>query len=310
MILTKVIVNTTSDGSDLVANILISNGSNGATIVDKKDVVSFMADNPKLEYSETIITFYPTQALVVGVVQKENQEETLKQIKKDLSALQKNSPFNVGELSIRTEDVNDEHYVDIWMDFYKPYVVGKLKIYASWQKIAKSFFKVPIIVKPGPAFGTGQHPTTECCLELLQKIPVAGKSILDIGTGTGILAICALKLGAKVACLTDIDDVAIESSNENCEINGCLNKVTILKEDVVGNPSINADIVFLNISTEWALNYAENIKKNINKNGHLIVSGVYEYDKEKVFNHYKSCGYEIEKEMTKDGWVTFLARVK
>lgn len=308
MILTKVIVNTTSAGADLVSNILIKNGSNGTTIVDKKDVLDFMRENPKLKYSNTITEFYPSQALVVGVIDPATKTETLKKIKKDLTTLAKNSPFVLGELSVRCEDVNDEHYKDIWNDYYKPFVVGKLKIYAKWQKVKNAFFKIPIILNPGPAFGTGQHPTTEACLALLQTLNLHGKTVLDIGTGTGILGIASIKLGAKSATLTDIDEVAIDSAKLNAETNNCLDKVNILKQDIVGDSNFVADVALVNIDSKCAINFANGLKQNLTQHGDVIISGVLKTDLDEVSKTYERNGYKIIKQLQKEDWVAFIAQ--
>lgn len=310
MILTKVIVNTTTEASDLVANILMQNGSNGATIVDKSDVINFMHQYPALNYDNNIVACYPEQVLVVGVLAPENSEQGVKQIKQDLQKLLKNSPFNVGELSLRTENVNDEHWVDIWMDYYRPFTVGKLKIYASWQKRGYDIFKVPIVLKPGPAFGTGQHPTTELTLKAMQEINLKGKTVLDIGCGSGILGIAAIKLGASKAYLIDIDDVALDASGENSEINKVQDKVTILNKDLIYSPctDIVGDVIVMNITSEVDKDYAKNIKNNLTNGGMAVISGILPEYEEATINEYKANGLEIVKRYEKDNWVSYLIK--
>ncbi len=308
MILTKVIVNTTTEASDLVANILIQNGSSGATIVDKSDVINFMHQYPALNYDPNIVSCYPEQVLVVGVLAPESADSGVKSIKMDLQQLLKNSPFNVGELSVRTESVNDEHWLDIWMDYYRPFSVGKLKIYASWQTRKHDLFKLPIVLNPGPAFGTGQHPTTELTLKAMQEINLKNKILLDIGCGSGILGIAGIKLGASKAYLIDIDDVALDASNENSELNGVLDRVEILKKDLIYSPSddIVAGCIVMNITSEVAIDYAPNIKHNLIVGGYAIVSGILPEFAEDVANKYKENGCEIIKKYEKDNWVSYL----
>lgn len=308
MILKKVIVKTTTEGADFVSSILINNGCTGTTIVDKSDVI--IATNNDKSANE-LTRFYPESVLVVGVIENEDPAIALENIKNTLAAL-KQSAKGVGPLTIRTEDVNSEHWSDIWQDYYKAYIVGKIKICGTWQKQTKSLFKIPVLLNPGAAFGTGQHPTTELVIMSMQKLNLKGKTVMDVGCGSGILAICALKLGAKNAILLDIDDVAIDSSLLNAQTNNVKDKVTVLKKDIIYkvDKTLKADIVFVNINSKINMDYAKNINNNINNNGIVILSGILPEYRDKIRNAYEEQGFDVCDELKLDNWITYVMRKK
>lgn len=310
MIFKKVIVKTNSSGADLVSSILIENGCTGTTIVDKADVL-FATNSEAL--TKELTCYYPEGVLVVGVIEKEDPTEDFQKIKEKIKSI-KEQTKQFGTLTIRTEEVNSEHWSDIWQDYHKPYTIGKVRIFGTWQKPSFSLFKTPILLNPGPAFGTGQHPSTELIISALQKINLKNKTVLDVGCGSGILGITALKLGAKHATLIDIDDVAIESSLLNSATNQVEDKVTVIKKDIVykAEPSLKADILVCNISNEINLDYAKNMANNVVDGGMgiAILSGTLsDYDKQ-TQTEYEKNGFEIIEKTNIDHWVAYVMRKK
>lgn len=307
MILKKVIVKTTTEGADLVSSILIENGCTGTTIVDKTDVIIATKDETK---ASELTRFYPKNVLVVGVIEHEDPTQALKDINQTLEYIKKNSD-NLGELSIRTEDVNSEHWSDIWQDYYKAYIVGKIKICGTWQRQTKSLFKIPLYLNPGAAFGTGQHPTTELVIMSMQKfINLKDKTVIDVGCGSGILGLCALKLGAKHATLLDIDDVAVDSALLNAQTNNLKDKVSVIKKDIIykKDTTIKGDVIFININSQINYDYAKNVNNNINPNGIIILSGILPEYREKIKNVYEEQGFKVISELTLDNWITYVMR--
>lgn len=304
MQLTKVIVKTTSYGSDFVSDILISNGSLGTTFIDKENTKKFLSEqnqNLNKQEIEKIVQSYPDYVLVVGTVEKKSDVDN---ITKDLSVLAKNATDNVGELVVRTEQISDDHWTDIWTDFFKPFTIGNIKIYSTLHKQSLDLFKTKIILKPGPAFGTGQHPTTLSCIKFLQKLNLKNKCVFDIGCGSGILGIVALKSGAKEVLFTDIDNSAILDTNTNLKLNKLNAKV--LKEDIIGNPNYKTDILVCNISTEVCLSFVDKISQNLNNKAFLILSGIIDENTQIVTNAYSKKGFNMIEKVSLDGWTTIL----
>ena len=165
MLLKKVIVKTTTKGTDIVSALLLNNGCQGTTIVDKSDVIVSIQDEKQ---ANELIRFYPDDALVVGVIEDDNPTKCITNIRALLKELKSNK--ELGSLTARIEEVNSEHWSDIWQDYYKAYIVGKIKICGTWQKVGPNIFKIPVYLNPGAAFGTGQHPTTELVIMAMQKL--------------------------------------------------------------------------------------------------------------------------------------------
>lgn len=307
MILKKVIVKTTSEGADIVSAILIENGCTGTTIVDKSDVIIATKDEEK---ASELTRFYPKNVLVVGVIENADPNEAISTIEQTLNYIKRNSK-GLGDLTVRIEEVNSEHWSDIWQDYYKAYIVGKIKICGTWQRQSKSLFKIPLYLNPGAAFGTGQHPTTELVIMSMQKfVNLKDKNVIDVGCGSGILGLCALKLGAKHATLIDIDDVAIDSALLNAQTNNLKHKVTVLKKDIIykENKTLKGDVLFVNINSETNYDYAKNINNNINPNGIVILSGILPEYREKIKVAYEQQGFEVQNELTLDNWITYVMR--
>lgn len=308
MILKKVIVKTTTEGADVVSTVLLNNGCNGTTIVDKSDVIIMT----KTQKEATELTkFYPESVLVVGVIESCDSDKALANIEKELAKIKTNSPA-FGELTVRTEEVNSEHWTDIWQDYYKAYIVGKIKICGTWQKQNKSLFKIPVLLNPGAAFGTGQHPTTELVIMAMQKQNLKDKIVMDVGCGSGILGICALKLGAKHAILLDIDNVAIESSELNAQTNNLKDKVTVIKKDIIyaKDTTLKADIIFVNINSKINLDFATNVNNHVDTNGIIMLSGILPEYRQKIKDAYEVQGFEVLNELTLDNWITYVMRKK
>lgn len=306
MIFKKVIVKTNSDGADIVSSILLDNGCNGTTIVDKSDVIIVAKDD---KTATELTKYYPQNVLVVGVIEVEDANSAIEQITKELETIKKNSN-KLGALTLRTEEVNSEHWTDIWQDYYKAYTIGKIKICGTWQRQSKSLFKIPVLLNPGAAFGTGQHPTTELVIMSMQRLNLKNKTIMDVGCGSGILGICAVKLGAKHAYMLDIDNVAVESAMLNAQTNNVKDKVTVLKKDIIykKNNSLKADIIFCNINSKINYDYAANINNNINKDGVAILSGILPEYRALIKDAYTKQGFEVMSELTLDNWITYVMR--
>ena len=148
--------------------------------------------------------------------------------------------------TVETEGVEQEDWQNGWRKYYHPMDIGKrLAIVPSWQEYDTD--RVKLVLDPGLAFGTGGHETTSLCMEALDERVTGGERVLDIGTGSGILAIAALKLGAAVAEGVDIDPVAVRTAGENAALNGVQDKLTVLVGDLSDKASGKYDIITANI---------------------------------------------------------------
>ena len=152
------------------------------------------------------------------------------------------------------------------------------------------------------AFGTGEHETTSMCLKLLQEYLTPQSVCIDVGCGSGILGIAAVKLGAKFAYLTDIDDIAVKSAGHNCKINGVDGKVKVSRSDLLESADIRGDIMLANITAEILCRLAPSIPKNLKAGGVLILSGIIESRLQSVLTAFTAQGLSLDKQIKDGEW--------
>ena len=188
-----------------------------------------------------------------------------------------------------------------WKQFYKPMEIGKrLAVVPSWQEYDTD--RVKLILDPGLAFGTGGHETTNLCLEVLDERVKGGERVLDIGTGSGILAIAALKLGAAVAEGVDIDPVAVRTAGENAALNGVADKLTVLVGDLSDKASGRYDIITANIVANAILSLAPAVPGLMAENATFIASGIIDSRKDEVIAALEAAGLTVQEVKEKRGW--------
>ena len=152
------------------------------------------------------------------------------------------------------------------------------------------------------AFGTGEHETTSMCVELLQEYLTPDSVCIDVGCGSGILGISAVKLGAKFAYLTDIDAVAVESANHNCALNGVTDNVQVARANLLDDSNLKGDIMLANITADILANLAPSIPKNLKAGGTLILSGIIDSKLETVIEVYTAQGLTLDRKVKKGEW--------
>ena len=156
---------------------------------------------------------------------------------------------------------------------------------------------------------SGEHETTSMCLKLLQEYITPQSVCIDVGCGSGILGISAIKLGANYAYLTDIDYVAVESAKHNAEINGVLEKVTVAHSNLLDDAEIKGDIMLANITAEILCGLAPSIPKNLKAGGTLILSGIIESRLEMVITAFSAQGLRLEKQVREGEWLALAFRL-
>ena len=188
-----------------------------------------------------------------------------------------------------------------WRKYYHPMDVGqRLAIVPSWQDYDTD--RVKLILDPGLAFGTGGHETTNLCLEVLDERVKGGERVLDIGTGSGILAIAALKLGAAVAEGVDIDPVAVRTAGENAALNGVADKLTVLVGDLSDKASGKYDIITANIVANAIMSLAPAVPGLMADDAVFIASGIIDSRKDEVIAALEAAGLAVLEVKEKRGW--------
>ena len=200
-----------------------------------------------------------------------------------------------------TEGVEQEDWQNGWRKYYHPMDVGqRLAIVPSWQDYDTD--RVKLILDPGLAFGTGGHETTNLCLEVLDERVKGGERVLDIGTGSGILAIAALKLGAAVAEGVDIDPVAVRTAGENAALNGVADKLTVLVGDLSDKASGKYDIITANIVANAIMSLAPAVPGLMADDAVFIASGIIDSRKDEVIAALEAAGLAVLEMKEKRGW--------
>jgi ribosomal protein L11 methyltransferase len=281
----KYTISTTTEAEDLVASALSEIGIEGAQIEDNvplsdEDTKGMFIDIlPELPPDDGTarVSFYidPDKDTELA------EEDLLKMVREKLEELRLFA--DCGSLDIVTGETEDADWINNWKQYFKPFMVGEILIKPTWEAIPEGWkYNICLSIDPGTAFGTGSHETTQLVLTELQKHLKPGDSILDVGTGSGILSIAALKLGAAHAIGTDLDEAAVNASKENMAENGISEKdFELILGNIIDDESVKAsvgdetcDIVVANILAPVILLLQREIPRHLKRGGVFIMSGI------------------------------------
>lgn len=300
-------IHTTSAGSELIADIMWRYTTYGVAISDVKDVIALQQNKAMYwDYIDETLTQDNTDVLVKAFIPVDETEKILPLIRWDLEELSQNCKGYVplGTLESTRREVEGDDWLEIWKTHFRPLHIGeKIVVCPEWIKYEKQPHEEVVLLDSNMAFGTGEHETTAMCLKLLQQYLTPQSVCIDVGCGSGILGISAIKLGAKYAYLTDIDYVAVESAKHNSEINGVADKVTVAHSNLLDNAEIKGDIMLANITAEILCGLAPSIPKNLKAGGTLILSGIIESRLDMVIKAFTAQNLTLEKRLKEGEWI-------
>ena len=238
-----------------------------------------------------------------------SEEQARQRIAEGLWHLSSLGPQYVGELETRI--VNEEDWANAWKDYYHVTHIGeRLVIRPSWREYAPKAHEVVLELDPGMAFGTGLHPTTRMCLEQLERLVRPGMRVLDVGTGSGILALAAAKLGAESVYCIDNSSVAVESAAANAAANGLSERVSVslgtLDEAEAASLAGQFNLVLANIIARVIGAIAPQLAQTLAPDGLLITSGIIEDRRHEAEEPLLASGLKLVDEVTIDDWVTLI----
>ena len=214
------------------------------------------------------------------------------------------------EGKIDLEGMNEDDWAESWKQYYKPVPLGKVTIVPAWEKYEAKEGEVIIRMDPGMAFGTGTHETTRLVIRLMQDELRGGERLLDVGTGSGILSICASKLGAKSCSAYDIDPVAVKVAQENALEDGCDN-ITVGVSDLLRGVDLSGgkyDFCVANIVSDIIIRMMPDIKDYLTDEAPLILSGIIDTRADEVMACVRENGYQIEHIEKENDWVALLCK--
>lgn len=301
----EVTVATASESVEAVANILMEQGASGVAIEDVLDVENFKSDAyGEILDKETYTTLSEGAQVTAYFPETIFLPEVLPIIKGAIDRLPEYG-LAVGKNEISTNEVVEEAWATAWKKYYHPVRISRyLTIVPSWEKYqAKQADEKIITLDPGMAFGTGTHPTTRLTLQALEVYVRGGETVLDVGTGSGVLSIASKHLGAQTVHAYDLDEVAVRSAVENMQLNPIAHDVHVQANNLLTGVEETADIIVANILADIILLMIPDAWRLLKPEGTLIVSGIIEAKKQLVVEAMQAQGFEIDQVFTQKDWV-------
>ncbi|SDK37654.1 50S ribosomal protein L11 methyltransferase [Natronincola ferrireducens] len=308
----EISIKTTTEAVEAVSNILYDAGVAGLVIEDPKDFIFMDNDENSWDYvDESIFANLYEGAIVKGYLpQAPDLVDKIELIRQAVDVLPEYG-LDVGLGEVTTLEVREEDWSHSWKKYYKPTQIGKnIIIKPTWEKYDKSSGEMVIEMDPGMAFGTGTHETTMMCVMELENHVKNYSTVFDIGCGSGILAITAAKLGAEKVIAVDIDEVAIEATNNNVKLNHIADKIDIRKGNLMEVVTEKADVIVANIIAEVIMILSKDIKKFLKTNGTFIASGIILDKIDVVKENLLSIGLDIIKIETMGEWAVVVSKLK
>lgn len=306
---------TTTECEDLVSCMLMDLGISGIEIEDKiplsqtekEQMFVDILPEPETDDGIAYISFY--------LEEDEDKDAMLSKVRTELEEMQ--GYANVGSCRIEESQTEDVDWVNNWKQYFHQFYVDDVLIIPSWEEVRpEDEDKMIIHIDPGTAFGTGMHETTQLCIRQIRKHVTPETEILDVGCGSGILGMLALKFGAKYAVGTDLDPCAIDATHENMEVNGVSkSRYEVMIGNIIDDPAIRErvgyeryDIVVANILADVLVPLTPVIVEQLKDGGIYITSGIIEEKEKTVTDAVEAAGLEVLEVTHQGEWCSVTAR--
>lgn len=299
---------TNRAGEELISAYLYGLGALGVNITDPDDLKDLLSGalNTYWDYIDDKLLINSTEVLVSGIFEQEPSLDDLNTLKGQIAFAKVQMPVDLGECRVEVFAQEEENWLENWKQFYHPIEVGDLTVLPAWEPVPQD--KTIVRINPAGAFGSGEHQTTRLCLTLLMGLDVKDKQVLDIGCGSGILGIAALKLGAKHCYFADIDQACVDNMVENARLND-VTDYTVRQASLNDGCSLKGDIMLANITADILIMLSGKAKANLVKGGYLIISGIIAERDQEVLGAFVSNGFTCLQSLALDEWRAHLLRV-
>ena len=308
-------IKTTTEAEDIVCSSLMDLGVQGVEVEDKIPLTQrekeqmFVDILPEIDVDDGVayISFY--------LEEDEDKEKMLQAVREELNEI--GTYVNVGSMEIEESQTEDVDWVNNWKQYFHQFTIDDVLIIPSWEDVQpEDEDKMIIHIDPGTAFGTGMHETTQLCIRQIKKYVTEDTEILDVGCGSGILGMLALKFGAKHSTGTDLDPCAIDATHENMDVNGISrDQYRVMIGNIIDDKEVQDqvgydryDIVAANILADVLVPLTPVILNHLKTGGIYITSGIIEEKEETVVEAVKAAGLEVLEVNHQGEWVSVTAR--
>lgn len=292
-------ITVSREAEEAVSNILIDLGSQGVAIDDSADYLGQVDQYgelfPEVEQSERVrITgYYPDSVDIEDIAAQANER---------LAELD-GFGLETGDIELTRQELAEEDWADNWKKYFEPArITHDLTIVPSWTDYEVTTGEKIIKLDPGMAFGTGTHPTTKMSLFALKQVLRGGETVLDVGTGSGVLSIASSLLGAKEIFAYDLDDVAVRVAQENIALNAGTENIHVAAGDLLKGVDIEADVIVANILADILVNLTDDAYRLLKDEGYLIMSGIISEKWDLVRESAEAAGFFLETHMIQGEW--------
>ncbi|WP_028549204.1 50S ribosomal protein L11 methyltransferase [Paenibacillus sp. UNC451MF] len=319
----EVTVHTTEEAIEMISNFIHELGAGGVSI-EESGTLNKERDTSLGQWYEKPLNDIPEGRAIIKGYFSDNTEmdaimESLKRSVEQLTEFD----IDTGNPTYELKEVDDEDWANAWKQYFKPLRISeRLTIKPTWEDYNPGPEELIIELDPGMAFGTGTHATTSLCLRTLEKVIQGGEDVIDVGTGSGVLAIAASKLGAKHVLAVDLDPVAVSSATENTRLNGLESNITIKLSDLLGvlreseaagseaslGVKVPVQVVVANILAEIILLFVKDVYDVLAPGGTYVVSGVIQSKQEDVEKGLAEVGFTVTEVHEDQDWVVIIAR--
>nr|WP_218958285.1 50S ribosomal protein L11 methyltransferase [Heyndrickxia oleronia] len=306
----EIMIHTTNEAIEPISNILHEAGASGVVIEDPFDLIKEREDQFG-EIYQLNPDDYPEEGVIIKAYIAVNSflGETIEEIKQSINNLTELN-IDIGHNDVSISEVNEEEWATAWKKYYNPVKISeKFTIVPTWEEYEPvSSDELIIELDPGMAFGTGTHPTTVMCIQALERTVKQADSVIDVGTGSGVLSIAAAMLGAGKVTALDLDEVAVQSARLNVKLNKVQSVVTVSKNDLLQGMDGQVDVVVSNILAEVIMSFTDDVAKAVKMGGYFIASGIIQQKKDQVKDAMIASGFTIEETIIMEDWVAFIAK--